>query len=78
MGFLKVKNKKTGKTFDTSTEEWESTIASKGLAYKYEIVEDGAPIEIKTMREKKKNEESVVGEVVLKKKKQKEEKDNNG
>lgn len=44
-----IRNKITGKTFTTNMNEWENTIVAKGLAGKYEVVEDDAPIEIKKL-----------------------------
>lgn len=56
-----IRNKITGKTYTTNLNEWENTIVAKGLAGKYEVVEDDAPIEIKKLSVelvKKKKEET--------------------
>jgi hypothetical protein len=44
-----IKNKITGKTFNTTMDYWENNLVAKGLSEKYEIVEDDAPIEIKQL-----------------------------
>lgn len=44
-----IQNKKTGQKFTTNMNEWENTIVAKGLANKYEIVEDDKPIEIRKL-----------------------------
>ena len=45
-----VRNKVTGQTITTSLHEWETVICAGGLSDKYEIVEDGKPIELKKLR----------------------------
>lgn len=53
---MKVQNIKSGDIFETSRAEFESTIVSQGLSHKYKVLDDGAPLEIKNMREKKTKE----------------------
>jgi hypothetical protein len=45
-----VRNKATGQKITTSTHEWETNIVAKGNDHKYEIIEDGKPIELKKLR----------------------------
>jgi hypothetical protein len=45
-----VRNKATGQKITTSMHEWETNIVAKGNDHKYEIIEDGKPIELKKLR----------------------------
>lgn len=45
-----IENRK-GKRFDISKDEWQSVFVSKGLDYKYKIVDESLPVEIKRMRQ---------------------------
>jgi hypothetical protein len=44
-----IRNKKHGGTFEVTAMDFESKIVAKGLAGKYEIVEDSKPIELKQL-----------------------------
>lgn len=45
---MKIRNRK-GKVFEISSEEYHAAIVSKGLGWKYDIIEDNVPLEVKTM-----------------------------
>jgi hypothetical protein len=47
-----IENRTSKKRFEVSLSEWENVI-SKGVA-EYDVIEDDAPIEVKSMREEKK------------------------
>lgn len=58
MSYLKIRNKKSGREFETTREEYDRLIANEGQSHKYEILDDGTPFEIKRMKaEKQKKEE---------------------
>jgi hypothetical protein len=46
---MKIRNKKTGDIFPTTIPEYQEKIVSKGLSWKYDIVEDEKPIELKQL-----------------------------
>lgn len=46
---MKIKNTINKNVYDVTPQEWE-TIQNNGNAYKYIIVDDGAPMEVKSMR----------------------------
>jgi hypothetical protein len=48
---MKVKNIKSGKTFETTRDFFENSIVAKGNGDKYDVTEDEAPIEVRQMRE---------------------------
>jgi len=50
---MKVKHLKSGEIYETSREEFWNSVESKGNAYKFEIVQDDLPIEVKSIRQKK-------------------------
>lgn len=58
---MTIENKK-GKRFEISEDEWRNVIVAQGNDYKYKIVNDNTPIEIKQLRavemkpKKKKND----------------------
>lgn len=45
-----IRNKVTGQKITTTLHEWETAICAKGYSDKYEILEDGKPIELKKLR----------------------------
>ena len=49
---MKIKNKRSGRIFDISKQEW-SNIVEGMLAYKYDIIDNDSPLEIKSLRQKK-------------------------
>lgn len=48
-----IENIKNGKRFETTPDEYRRLISEKGYDYKYRIIEDDVPFEIKSMRELK-------------------------
>ncbi len=46
---MQIKNKATGAVFTTTKDVWENTIAGKGFAHKYDIVDEEKPIEIRQL-----------------------------
>lgn len=44
-----------GNTYTMSMEEWDRLIVKQGNAYKFHVVEDDAPVEVKQLRIKKAN-----------------------
>lgn len=66
---MKVKHLKSGQVYETSRQEFWDSIESKGNGYKFEIVEDDLPIEVKSIRQKKAelNEDEVKVKIKTKK-----------
>jgi len=50
---MKVKHLKSGEVYETSRQEFFDTVEVKGNAYKFEVLEDDSPIEVKSIRQKK-------------------------
>ena len=50
---MKVKHINSGQVYETSRQEFYDSIESKGNAFKFEIIDDDSPIEIKAIRQKK-------------------------
>lgn len=48
---MTIENRKTKKRFDISKEEWDNVFVAKALDYKYNIVNESLPVEIKRMRQ---------------------------
>lgn len=44
-----IRNKKHGGKFEVSPSDFETKIVAKGLAEKYEIIEDSKPVELKRL-----------------------------
>ncbi len=50
---MKVEHIKSGQTYETTREDFYNQVESKGNGYKFKILEDDLPIEVKTIRQKK-------------------------
>lgn len=50
---MKIRNRRTGVEYETTKAEYDRLIGSEGISHKYEVLDDGAPFEVKKMREKK-------------------------
>ena len=46
---MKIRNIKTNREFEVSKQEW-ATVISNGNSYKYRVMEDDTPLEIKSLR----------------------------
>lgn len=49
---MKIRRISTNRTFEVSKDEW-NTIITNGNSYKYQVMEDDTPLEIKSLRESK-------------------------
>lgn len=47
---MKIRNKRSGREFEIKRDEWENVFVAKGNAENYEIIEDEAPLEVRSMR----------------------------
>lgn len=50
---------KKGNKYTLTLEEWKLTIVKQGNAYKFAVIEDDAPVEVKQLRIKKEEDKKV-------------------